>query len=837
MGRYQVGEAVLQLHVGMGAGKVTGIHVGGVQGRLEFFIAGHPIEQLSSCEEQALPGQVFISPELHKIVKKHAIGEYVLTNFRLDAIAHPLALPALKELPLITQLETRLKSYVPQAVLSHLDTHEYLAELRTVSVIFVNLHVTYVDDVESPKTIQLSVAAMQAILGRFEGTVRQFLVDDKGSVLIAAFGLPPLSHEDDPLRAVDAALEMQKLLVSLKITPSIGITTGRAFCGAVGSETRREYALVGDVVNLSARLMSASKNFGGILCDETTANAARSSILFKDLAPINVKGKKNPIPVFAPLSKVAAPIGPSGQPLSPLTQEPTKVIGRQKIMAIADYRLKQLKPKAQEPGHVLILEGEAGIGKSRVLQEMRALVDPECEVFVGAGDLTAGTQTYYGSWAFIFNAALDLGSITDDNLVQPHIEGILGQISKNYPLPDLVPDWLSLAPLLNSILPLGIPENKVTSSMPDQSRAEVFQLLLIRLLQTTIDPGSVIILEDAHYFDSNSWTLTLAVAQQLRGVLIVLSLRPMKPPLPFAYQQIMHCGNASNVVLTALNAQESVALAKQFLGVTKLPDALATQIVEKGQGNPFIIEELTDALKSDGIVLVQNGECKLKPGATLQLPSTVRQLITAKFDKLTSSQKSILKVASVIGKVFDVALLIQLLPGSATKSEVQADLSVLEKTSFITPENADTTSQPTGDTPNSTPRKVLTTPDSARSFDSRVSPPASPTTKRKQAKEREAHFADEPLRSPRLMESTPANTNAPLSPSRPEEKTPKPPARTSPKKGRREKDKGKEKDDKDKEQDKEKGKDKKRTCTHIIENLCRNGLTASMLNSYGKQPI
>jgi len=89
---------------------------------------------------------------------------------------------------------------------------------------------------------------MQEAVYSFEGTIRQFIIDDKGSVLIAAWGLPPLSHEDDPARALRASMLIQKNLKALSVGNSIGVTTGKAFCGAVGSEERREYAMVGDIV-------------------------------------------------------------------------------------------------------------------------------------------------------------------------------------------------------------------------------------------------------------------------------------------------------------------------------------------------------------------------------------------------------------------------------------------------------------------------------------------------------------------------------------------------------------------------------------------------------------
>lgn len=122
-----------------------------------------------------------------------------------------------------------------------------ITEFRRVSVVFVNLNLSL--DADKADSVHAAMRIMQECIYEYEGTVRQFLFDDKGSVLIAAFGVPPKSHEDDPIRAIRSSLKInQRLKKEIGITNSIGITTGTVFCGAVGSPERREYAVVGDSV-------------------------------------------------------------------------------------------------------------------------------------------------------------------------------------------------------------------------------------------------------------------------------------------------------------------------------------------------------------------------------------------------------------------------------------------------------------------------------------------------------------------------------------------------------------------------------------------------------------
>jgi hypothetical protein len=142
---------------------------------------------------------------------------------------------------------------------------------------------------------------VQEAVYAYEGSINKFLMDDKGSTLIACFGLPPVSHEDDPIRAVLSAIRVCEKLFDLGLTVSVGITTGEVFCGVVGSKTRREYTVLGDSVNLAARLMQrACVEGGGIICDLTTRTACIESLAFQNMADIHVKGKTGPIKVFHP---------------------------------------------------------------------------------------------------------------------------------------------------------------------------------------------------------------------------------------------------------------------------------------------------------------------------------------------------------------------------------------------------------------------------------------------------------------------------------------------------------------------------------------------------------
>src|SRR5262249_47678585 len=144
-------------------------------------------------------------------------------------------------------------------------------EMRQLTVLFVNLPgLNYRTPLAKSQEV---MEALQKELYRFEGSVNKLSTDEKGVTFVAALGLPPLAHEDDPVRGTSAALAIRARLTELGWPCSVGVTTGRVFCGTIGSEVRCEFTVIGDVVNLSARLMQAAK--GGVLCDERTYKAAQ----------------------------------------------------------------------------------------------------------------------------------------------------------------------------------------------------------------------------------------------------------------------------------------------------------------------------------------------------------------------------------------------------------------------------------------------------------------------------------------------------------------------------------------------------------------------------------
>jgi tetratricopeptide (TPR) repeat protein len=226
--------------------------------------------------------------------------------------------------------------------------------------------------------------------------------------------------------------------------------------------------------------------------------------------------------------------------------------------------------------------------------------------------------------------------------------------------------------------------------------AENTRLVLTTLLERSARQiPKLITIEDIHWMDTASWALLLDVARLVSDVplLLVVTTRPLTDPVPREAEQIKRLPYTQHIQLERLSPDDALALVAHRLGVNDLPPEARDLIVEKAEGHPFFSEELAYALRDGGVLLIENGTCRLAPGLTdldsLNLPSTVQGVITSRIDRLSPTQQLTLKVASVIGRVFAYVTLYAVHPIEAERSLLRASLLVLEKldiTPLETPE-------------------------------------------------------------------------------------------------------------------------------------------------------
>lgn len=657
----------LSLRVALGAGPVRFLQIGGMYGRWESVIAGNPLSQVGDCSHLGEPGEVVVSAEA---------WPYLAAGFSGDEVEHGVhrllaseQVAELSPLPMPVVDESKrdlLKRFIPAAIHHRIDAGQgvWLAELRRVTVLFINL-----PDMHARTELadaQQAMRTLQEALYRYEGSVNKLSVDDKGVSLLAVFGLPPLSHNDDPLRGLLAAMEIRDVLKERGWQYAIGVTSGRAFCGSIGNERRREYTIMGDIVNLSARLMQAAKN--DILCDESTASSARE-VKSESCPPLRLKGKANAVAAYRPIERM------EGQEGDEEIAKQGYLVGRHEQQQLLE---KTLARTAGGNSSVAIIEGDAGIGKTALSSWLRdRAADYPVARLRGFASAVDKSTPYY-IWSAILEQIFGLRGISDK---QQRTDKVLGMLAYN-------PAYQKLSPLLNDILSINVPENDVTVQLLGEARADNINEIIIEVLKhVASEQPLLLIIDNAHWLDSASWSLLRLVARDVSPMFLLLITRPLAEPLPKTFRHLKSSPDTLQLSLGALDEGQTVELACSLFGAERIDGDITSLFREKSQGNPFFIEQIVSSLQETEAVQISDGVCQCASSvgdiSSLNIPDTLEGLITERIDRLSVSQQLTLKAASVVGGRFNISMLLAIYPIKTDQEKLSQYLEDFQRLGFV----------------------------------------------------------------------------------------------------------------------------------------------------------
>jgi len=667
-----VGLITLRMKIGIGAGEVIAAQVGGVSNRWEYLIAGAALTQAGQSERQAKQGQINLSAEAQAVIWPHVLPSRPLPRLDWSVVKNPAA------------VETVLRHYVPKPVNTWInqELHDWLATLRPMSVLFAGLRGLDYSRPETIACLHQFVVSAQKIIYNYQGTLPRLTVDDKGTVMLILFGAPPHSHEDDPERAVRCALELQQMASRQGMQLACGVTTGRVFAGPVGGFTRREYTVMGDAVNLAARLMVITEP-GQVSCNYEVFRSTYGRLEYQTLPAIQVKGKTEPIRIYRPTGDYRL-----GQQFDSLWLAGT--VGRQ-----AELQRLAINLEAARGGRsrIVIIEGEAGIGKTHLVKELVQLAKTQnLAVLWGAGR-SIDQITPFRMWHDILAHHLLPGGGPDVVLFSL-VEAKIRQLD---------PYLLDYLFLLNDVLGSNLPPGALAALFDDATRYQMMAAIVLTLLDAgNLNQPLTLILEDAQWLDGHSWNLAvqlaLTVVNNRLPVLLALVTRPVEDYTMRADLAVLaNLPQTERLRLDTLSPDETLALVAAPLGLTgnELPEAVAELIRNRAGGNPFFAEENFYFLHQNGLITFKamqdkprclvNGELDRLAQA---LPATIQNVILARIDRLPPEKQLMLKVAAVIGQLFPYTILRDTLRQhlDITESQIKADLDDLTYLGFIIPQ-------------------------------------------------------------------------------------------------------------------------------------------------------
>jgi class 3 adenylate cyclase/tetratricopeptide (TPR) repeat protein len=540
-------------------------------------------------------------------------------------------------------------------------------ERKQVTVLFVDVAgFTALSERLDPEDVHRLMARafelMLAEVHRYEGTVNQFL----GDGIMALFGAP-IAHEDHAQRAVHAALGIRRALEAYQeelrrahattFQVRQGLNTGLVVVGSIGSDLRMDYTAVGDTTNTAARLQQLADR-GRVVISDATHRLVEGYFYTRSLGEHALKGKAEPVGAWEVISARET------RTRLEVTAERglTPYVGREsELRTLADL-FERVKFGA---GQVVLLVGEAGIGKSRLLHEFRQRLGDEA-TWVEGRCVSFGRAMAFHPVIDLIKRTFRIDEADGEEAIARKVEASALRLGE-----DLSP----LVPYLRYLLAIDPGDPGVAALDPRRRRAEVLDALRRLLVRASEIRPQVVIIEDVHWMDQASEGSLLFTADSVprHRILLILTYRP-------GYQHPF--GDRSyhtRIALTALPAEASVQMAKGALAATRLPEDLPQLILGKAEGNPFFMEEVIKSLQEAGALRRVGDDWVLtRRRDDVVIPDTIQDVIMARIDRLEEAPKKTLQLASVIGREFTRRLLDRIAEIRERSDELLQELKAIE---------------------------------------------------------------------------------------------------------------------------------------------------------------
>ncbi len=551
--------------------------------------------------------------------------------------------------------------YLAEKILRHRDAFE--GERKQVTVLFADVSgFTAMSERLDPEEVHAIMdRAFDVMLDAvhvYEGTVNQFL----GDGVMALFGAP-IAHEDHAHRALRAALAIQDGLVplkrdilrrhGLKFRVRMGINTGPVVVGAIGRDLRMDYTAVGDTTNLAARLLSVAGP-GQIVVSRGTRRPAEDYFTFEDLGEFTLKGKSEPVPAYAVTGEIR---GRTRLEVS-RARGLTPLVGR-------EHDLRRLTDAYQRvatgDGAVVLVLGEPGVGKSRVLYEFLHRIEGSGPTELEGTCLSHGRSMPFHPILPVFRQYLELTDDLDATAIRQRIGLRLAGLGLEGDEP---------VTLLAHFLGVVAPEDFLLRLGGSQLKERTLALLRDVLLRASGLAPVVLVVENLHWVDASSEEFLKALAAQAGShhLLLLVSARPDGAPAWLAPPM------AETIRLEGLGADEVRAMIRKLLTAREVAEGLVEVLLEKGEGNPLYVEEWLRQLQDTGGIVVDDAGTARLGAAHVSLPRSIHDIIAARIDRLSESVKHALQVAAVVGREFPVSLLARALEEGDTLAVALDDL-------------------------------------------------------------------------------------------------------------------------------------------------------------------
>jgi class 3 adenylate cyclase/tetratricopeptide (TPR) repeat protein len=486
---------------------------------------------------------------------------------------------------------------------------------------------------------------------RYEGTINQFL----GDGFMALFGAP-IAHEDHARRAVLAALGLQERLQAQSAelgTPHgealamrIGLNTGPVVVGSIGDNLRMDYTAIGDTTNVAARLQQLAEP-DAILISDSTWRLVHGIVRTEVLSPVVVKGKTETMIPYSVtgLRPRRSPLAQRGErALSPF-------VGRERELSVL---IELFEIVEQGQGQVVGIAGEAGQGKSRFCYEFKHHLQSHRVTYLEGRCLSYDRVVPYHPLVDVLRS--NCGIAESDRL-----ETITEKVRQALQEVDL--DVEVSLPYLLQLLEISEGTEALAALSPEAIKAQTFTILRDMSLSGSRQRPLVIEIEDLHWIDTTSEAFLASLVESLAGapILLLTTYRPgYRPPwIDKSY--------ATQIAVSRLASHDALRIVRSSRQHEVLSDHMIQMIIDKAEGNPFFLEEMTWAVTGAGVSQTD-----------MVVPDTIQGVLMARIDQLPEASKRLLQTAAVLGREFSPHLLAAMWDCPETLASQLTELRQLE---------------------------------------------------------------------------------------------------------------------------------------------------------------
>jgi class 3 adenylate cyclase len=537
------------------------------------------------------------------------------------------------------------------------------SERRPLTVLFADIAgstaiAERMDPEDWTAIVSQAFARMNATVTRYDGTIARLM----GDGVLAFFGAP-VAHEDDPIRAVRCGLDMARAVdelsaelnakepIDLKVR--VGINTGPVVVGVVGTESASEYTAMGDAVNIAARMQALARP-GTVLVSGATHRFIAALVESVDVGALDLKGKATAVQAYE-VTRMKE--GVTGRGLAGIH---APMIGRDAQLG----RLRELFGVAKAgQGRVAAILGEPGMGKSRLLSEFRAEVEPGDEPtrWIEGRCLSYGQTLPYHLVLDVVRSAIGVSESASEPEVRGALERVLRELFGD--------EWSEPYMYLGHLLSIKLdPEVQARVAGLNTETIKRYVASLVQVLRAISTKGPIVLVfEDLHWADAASADALLAL-MPLAAELPVLSIMASRRDRDAAGWRLVSgardlFGDAlTEIRLDPLSTDQARSLVASLLEIESLPQKTRDLILAKAEGNPFFVEEVIRMLIDRGAIKREGDRWIATASATgVEIPDTLQGLLLERIDRLPKESRRTLRVASVIGRQFGLTILERLL--------------------------------------------------------------------------------------------------------------------------------------------------------------------------------